>query len=467
MLYHAHTEQELLGIVDHLVVACGKKVLLVCNEEEWLKRQGDVEGYRALVEKTVWRKCRFEHPIDIAVERVLGDELCAIYPEALEDVVSAMRGIGVSNYRSLCKLRPLLVGMRKSGFFSETPDKESAREVFREFFYFAVTAAMGKRLDPQSGSGGFIADELKFESSRAKYESLDFIPRYFERCEGVDSDHVLFCLEDYLATYYPDGPAARKALACIERIKRILFRDEEVPELIRAIVDGVSPSDGSRGLSFNVYPDVLRTVSAIAEEFGSALSDGITLLVDAMKCAVERDPEAAVKSVRNNRVEWQEVPFDPSGVFELPKIKEVDELRDHALKTLVRRRSESLNDVMKNASVQLVDNLYKALDEFGDSREAVSLLASLDASWFAVAMAKMPPEKIRAIHELFAESGHVGMLSYSLGSDQDRAELSVWALSLKSEIEKLDRPEYYQKRYFEIILYNLDKIGSFAPSTLA
>ena len=59
------------------------------------------------------------------------------------------------------------------------------------------------------------------------------------------------------------------------------------------------------------------------------------------------------------------------------------------------------------------------------------------------------------------------MLSYSLGSDQDRAELSVWALSLKSEIEKLDRPEYYQKRYFEIILYNLDKIGSFAPSTLA
>ena len=210
---------------------------------------------------------------------------------------------------------------------------------------------------------------------------------------GVDSDHALFCLEDYLATYYPDGPAARKALACIERIKCILFRDEEVPELIRAIVDGVSPSDGSRGLSFNVYPDALRTVSAIAEEFGSALSDGITPLVDAMRCAVERDPEAAVKSVRNNRVEWQEVPFDPSGVFELPKIKEVDELRDHALKTLVRRRSESLNDVMKNASVQLVDNLYKALDEFGDSREAVSLLVSLDASWFAVAMAKMPPRK--------------------------------------------------------------------------
>ena len=43
---------------------------------------------------------------------------------------------------------------------------------------------MGKRLDPPSGSEGFIADELKFESSRAKYESLDFIPRYFERCEG-------------------------------------------------------------------------------------------------------------------------------------------------------------------------------------------------------------------------------------------------------------------------------------------
>ena len=59
------------------------------------------------------------------------------------------------------------------------------------------------------------------------------------------------------------------------------------------------------------------------------------------------------------------------------------------------------------------------------------------------------------------------MLSHSLRSNQDRAELSAWALSLKSEIEKLDRPEYYQKRYFEIILHNLDKIGPFTPSALA
>lgn len=58
--------RELLGAVDHLVVGCGKKVLLVCNEDEWRKsmgpkgEKGTTGEYESLIEKTVWRKCRFQ-----------------------------------------------------------------------------------------------------------------------------------------------------------------------------------------------------------------------------------------------------------------------------------------------------------------------------------------------------------------------------------------------------------------------
>ena len=56
--------RELLGAVDHLVVGCRKKVLLVCNEDEWRKglgpkgEKGTTREYESLIEKTVWRKCR-------------------------------------------------------------------------------------------------------------------------------------------------------------------------------------------------------------------------------------------------------------------------------------------------------------------------------------------------------------------------------------------------------------------------
>ena len=277
--------RELLGAVDHLVVGCGKKVVLVCNEDEWRKRiepkdgkgqdaRGTAKEYENLIEKTVWRKCRFEPSVDSVVERVLGDVLSGIYQGALEDAVSKIRGSGSPNFRSLSKMRPVLVGMKKSGFFDEPADPESARTVFKEACGFAAGAAKGKRIEPPSSREDSVLRGGIFESHRLKYAALDFIPRFFERCEGVDPEHVRFCLDDYLATFHPDGPAAREALRCIEKIRDVAFRDAEVPGLVEAIVAGIAPEDGSRGLSFDVYPDALRAVNGIADDFAAALPGG-------------------------------------------------------------------------------------------------------------------------------------------------------------------------------------------------
>lgn len=96
--------------------------------------------------------------------------------------------------------------------------------------------------------------------------------------------------------------------------------------MVETIVAGIVPGDGSRGLSFDVYPDVLRAVKGIAGEFADAFPEGVAPLVKAMESSIGRDPESAVRSIGKNRVEWQEIPFDSSEAHEIPALEEVDRL---------------------------------------------------------------------------------------------------------------------------------------------
>lgn len=461
--------RELLGAVDHLVVGCGKKVLLVCNEDEWRKRletkekegQGTkdaVEEYENLIEKTVWRKFRFEPSVDSVVKHVLGDVLRGIYPEAIEDAVSAIRESGSPNFRSLGKMRPVLDGMAKSGFFAERADPGSARAVFREACGFAAGAAKGKRIEPPSSREDSVLRGGIFESRRLKYAALDFISCFFERCEGVDSEHVRSCLENYLATFYPDGPAARKALECIDSIRYATFRDADVPDMIETIVAGIAPEEGSRGLSFDVYPDALRAVNGIAEDFADALPEGTAPLVEAMESSIERDPGSAVESIRKNRVEWQEIPFDSSGTYAIPVLEEIDRLRELALTTLRERESRSLGNVLENAHDQFAEKLYLTFSKLDDRSEPILSLISLDASLFMRALEKMSPGDIRLVHRALSPDGLMGSRPASL-KDEDRKALAAWAKRLESEIGEVEAKEYYQRIYFEAISRSLDELA--------
>lgn len=453
--------RELLGAVDHLVVGCRKKVLLVCNEDEWRKGlgpkgdKGTTREYESLIEKTVWRKCRFRPSVGSVVERVLGGVLGGIYPGALEDAVSAIEGSESPNLRSLSKMRPVLVGMKESGFFAEPTDPESARAVFKEAFGFAAGAAKGMRIGPPSSREDSILRGGIFESRRLKYAALDFIPRFFERCEGVDSKHVRSCLEDYLATFHPDGPAARKAIECIDGIRHATFRDADVPGMVETLVAGIVPGDGSRGLSFDVYPDVLRAVKGIAGEFADAFPEGVAPLVKAMESSIGRDPESAVRSIGKNRVEWQEIPFDSSEAHEIPALEEVDRLRELALTTLRERESESLGNVLKNAPDQFATKLYLAFSKSDDWSEPILSLISLDTSLLARAMEKMPPEDIRLVHSVLFPGDHMRSCTASL-EGEDRKALVAWAKRLGSEIGKVETMEYYQRIYFDAISKSLE-----------
>lgn len=461
--------RELLGAVDHLVVGCGKKVLLVCNEDEWMKRletkgkegQGTkeaVEEYGNLIEKTVWRKFRFEPSVGSVVEHVLGDVLRDIYPEAIEDAVSAIRESGSPNFRSLGKMRPVLDGMVKSGFFAEPADPESARAVFREACGFAAGAAKGKRIEPPSSREDSVLRGGIFESRRLKYAALDFISCFFERCDGVDPEYVRSCLEDYVATFHPDGPAAREALKCISKIRDVVFRDAEVPGLVEAIVAGIAPEEGNRGLSFDVYPDALRAVNGIAEDFADALPEGTAPLVEAMESSIERDPESAVESIRKNRVEWQAIPFDSSGTYAIPVLEEIDRLRELALTTLRERESRSLGNVLENAHDQFAEKLYLAFSKSDDQSEPILSLISLDVSLFMRAMEKMSPEDIRLVHRALSPDGLMGSRPASL-KDEDREALAAWAKRLESEIGEIEAKDLYQRIYFDAISRSLDELA--------
>ena len=210
--------RELLGAVDHLVVGCRKKVLLVCNEDEWRKglgpkgEKGTTREYESLIEKTVWRKCRFRPSVGSVVERVLGGVLGGIYPGALEDAVSAIEGSESPNLRSLSKMRPVLVGMKESGFFAEPTDPESARAVFKEAFGFAAGAAKGMRIGPPSSREDSILRGGIFESRRLKYAALDFIPAFSRGVRGSIPSMFVPAWKITLRPFIPTGRPRGKLL---------------------------------------------------------------------------------------------------------------------------------------------------------------------------------------------------------------------------------------------------------------
>ena len=227
---------------------------------------------------------------------------------------------------------------------------------------------------------------------------------------------------------------------------------------MEAIVAGIAPEEGNRGLSFDVYPDALRAVNGIAEDFADALPEGTAPLVEAMESSIERDPESAVESIRKNRVEWQAIPFDSSGTYAIPALEEIDRLRELALTTLRERESRSLGNVLENAHDQFAEKLYLTFSKSDDRSEPILSLISLDVSLFMRAMEKMSPEDIRLVHRALSPDGLMGSRPASL-KDEDREALAAWAKRLESEIGEIEAKELYQRIYFDAISRSLDELA--------
>ena len=211
-------------------------------------------------------------------------------------------------------------------------------------------------------------------------------------------------------------------------------------------------------MSFDVYPDALRAVNGIAEDFADALPEGTAPLVEAMESSIERDPESAVESIRKNRVEWQEIPFDSSGTYAIPVLEEIDRLRKLALTTLRERESRSLGNVLENAHDQFAEKLYLTFSKLDDRSEPILSLISLDASLFMRALEKMSPGDIRLVHRALSPDGLMGSRPASL-KDEDRKALAAWAKRIESEIGEVEGKEYYQRIYFEAISRSLDELA--------
>lgn len=452
---------DLLGFVDHLTAGCDKKVVLVCNESEWLKRDNSKETrkIKQLIEKTVWRKCHFEPSIRSVVKGIYGKALDELYPNAADDLIEALEENRLSNIRSLMKIRPVLQALRQSEFFDETTDEESTKMIFKETCGFAAMAAAGRyptRPAQQNDSrleGGVIHTEHR------KYETLDFIGIFFERSEGIDPEYVRDCLERYRNAYYPQGRAARDATRSIDKLKYLLFRDDEAGELIDSILAGILPDDESQGLSIDRYPETLRTVKHLEEDHSPIPPKSSKALVEAMKKAIDLNPDAAIKTIFKDALEWQTLPFDSKPEPALPQLTEIDELREHALKSKRSRDAASLNEALREDPNEFANKLYALSSKQNGSLNPLNLIASLEIPLLSQAMAKMDLEKIRLVRMALASKDLMDKYLYSLGSE-DREVFSSWANRLKNEIDHTidgERCEYCRKRYLEIISHELGK----------
>ncbi|WP_139651821.1 P-loop NTPase fold protein [Raoultibacter phocaeensis] len=459
------SERELFGIVDSLVNGKSRKVILVSNEAHRESDQDDANSHKALMEKLVWRRCTYEPPMEEIVGNMIGAELSSIDPSAEKVFLKALANAKCTNIRTVKRLRRLMGDLGKTDFFMNPADRSIRMSVFQDVCSFSIRAAEGYFPQPSDVTPADPADIVSsMESahradSYRRYESLAFIRAHFEWHQKLDGNQMESCLGSYREAYYPESEKVRDAVEWMDRWKSLMFRNDDVPAMIACFKKAINPQDGSLGLPFERYGELLRIVKSIGEAFPDIHDGSLKDFTQYMKEAIRRNPDKAMASVCSNPFDWQDRRFASPPIPGLEPLEEIDELRDFAMKLSLEDTVDSLNRSLRDDPDSFTMQYYSVLEkERIDIERMAIVLAGVEEAALASAMPSMRPESLRKLHEVFNANGMAGAFASRTLSEGSCKRLSRWAKKL-AELTKIESSEEYAVRkylgYLKNDLYDL------------
>ena len=433
----AMDDRELFGVIDSLVNGRSRKVVLVSNEERRESDQEDPERYRALMEKLVWKRIEYEPPIEAVVVSLVGKELDAVSEDARAIFLEALKNARCANIRTVKRLRPLLEALGKTDFFEDPSDRNTRMLVLKDVCGFAISAAEGKFPELPEVASEDTADlgealEAQFQEDRYnRYESLAFIGACFKRHEDPDVSQIDLCLDSYREANYPESEKACAALDCVSRWNQLRFSNDEIPGMIEAMIDSIDPADGSPGLSFDKYSEVLCTAKGMCEEYPGNLETKVDDFLPLMREMIASYPEEAMESINRNPYPWQDERYGTSPVPGVRRLDEIDDLRQHAIDCSLGGAVESTRRALEESREAFSAKYRSSLaSERLDPKRAAAILTSVDAATLAHALPKMQPDGLRILHEVFHGIFRTnGMLIVRL-AESDKERISGWSEEL-------------------------------------
>lgn len=441
-------ETQMLGLLDTMIEAQGRKVILLANEEQLKKRlsrsDGDApeEEYLAVKEKLIWRTFSFEPTVNETVQTLFRDRVAMLVDnsketadEVLGQCANAIRLLGESNLRIVKRGMLICNALQEVNFFADAPCKPTLCSALAGLLELAIFVSreivMGKEPDMRDDTEDYL-EQLTSTSRNARLALVPFLREYLMEGKTSPSEVVFSQVSEFTDAYYPDDELAQKALRAISRWQHRIFRNEEVPNMVIDIENAlISPVKG--GLSFDRYRDVIEVIDDIQARFPEYLVDQ-TAIVERMKAAINADLEGAIRSVENEPLRWQEGSDLPN---DIQRLSSVDTLREHIRSEALVASAKTLTLSKSEAGIIPFDSLLEVLRNERGATGQSAVLISLEPADAAESLQAYSIEDLHKVHNVLRDYGLRKILLRSAKS----SELQEWFRELRMKLEFAESEE--------------------------
>ena len=225
--------QGLFGLINNLIEAQSRKVMLVTNQYDSIP--ADIR------EKVVWKRYRFEpNPEDlvkdIVLPRVLDtQQMLDIDFDISKALVMAAKGSECRNARAMIKSTELLIGAITCETLSDRQiDAENRECALRDFARFAFLAAMNEapNRQPSEDDGSTLAERIHERTEYNTYQQLWVIKSFFDSIMSTKEGDVDACLRSYIESTYSGTPETMTLKRILDKSASVsIMEDAEVADL--------------------------------------------------------------------------------------------------------------------------------------------------------------------------------------------------------------------------------------------
>ena len=227
------------------------------------------------------------------------------------------------------------------------------------------------------------------------------------------------------------------------------------------MLGSILPEDGSPGISFKRYREILKAAKEI-HEYHPKLLESLDPFLERMKEAISLSPDKAVAAISNDPLSWQDRTRGAAPFPEEPFLDEVDELREWAFDIALENDVLLINRALREDPDSLPKSLLNCLErQKGDAQRAVWLLEQIDPEELAAIMPAISPESLYTLHRVFSPTTSSGsLLKKQVAKENDQSKFPDWLAGLRREIGKIETDEVAARKWIGYIESDLDQIAA-------
>lgn len=421
-------ETQMLGLIDSMVEAQGKKLVLLTNEDELMNktRNGEIglpgeSSYLSVKEKLVWQTFPFSPDLDATLRTLFQERISRLVgnsEDATNRVLTQFRSVLQSydeqNIRIIRRSMSICEVLEELEFFIEAQSDAYLQAALAGLLdlsvYVSRASFVPKNAFEQKESTRNPYIETFMEASReARLEIIPFVRDYLVDGRIQEPEIIVAELTKFVSAYYPNDELAQKAISAITKWQHRTFQNSDAASIVLDIRRSlISPADG--GLSFDRYREAIEVLEDLQERVPNQHID-MAAVITSMKEAINSDSETALESVESGAISWQTVGFPES----MRRIAVIDDLREYICRKSLTSNIETIQAILDDPDVFQPSKIIEIIDSEHDLTRCAHALVSIDASLAATRLPECSNEEIHAVHKAILSAKLKAMMYLDMG----------------------------------------------------